>query len=309
VRVNMLVNFSRIAGLFCCALAIGEEPAQLLLTANGKPVLAYNAGYVPSPNPAAPFYGRSGFLHPVYSPAGRIVTDGFPADHMHQHGLMFAWTKTVFDDHAVDFWNQAAQLGHVEHVETVHADADRIVAKLQHVDDTTSPSVVVLHETWEITRVPLEAIDPSWALVANVFDLVSTQTCATERPLLIPEFHYGGMCVRGPESWAGSAGTMLTSEGQGRVDGNHTRPVWTALFGQREEATCGIAAMSHPSNFRSPQPVRLHPELAYFCFAPMVLGEFKIEPGKPYVSRFRFVAFDGPADAEKLARIWDHFSK
>ena len=102
---------------------------------------------------------------------------------------------------------------------------------------------------------------------------------------------------------------MLTSEGKGRADGNHTRPTWTALSGKADGEICGIAAMSHPSNFRSPQPVRIHPKLAYFCFAPMVLGDFKLEPEKPYVSRFRFVAFDGPANPDQLEMIWRHFTK
>lgn len=285
-----------------------DEPEKLTIQVDGKPILTYNAGFLPSPNPEVPAYGRSGFIHPVLSPSGREVTDGFPADHMHQHGLMFAWTKTVFDGHPVDFWNQKAELGNVEHVETVHADSDRIVTRLHHLDLTGETPVVVLNETWEITRVPIVQIDATFTDHAHVFDLVSTQTCATDRPLLLPEYHYGAMCIRGPEKWAKNKGTMLTSEGKDRSNGNHTRPHWAAIFGKQKGEFCGIAAMSHPSNFRSPQPVRLHPSLAYFCFAPSVLGEFQIEVGEPYVSKFRFVAFDGAADPTKLNKIWEDFS-
>ena len=70
----------------------------------------------------------------------------------------------------------------------------------------------------------------------------------------------------------------------------------------------GLAAFSHPSNFRSPQPVRLHPTMPYFCFAPMVLGDFAITPGTPYVSRFRFAAFDGPVDEAALQAIWTSYA-
>jgi hypothetical protein len=58
--------------------------------------------------------------------------------------------------------------------------------------------------------------------------------------------------------------------------------------------------LGHPDNFRSPQPVRLHPNMPYFSLVPQQLGEFAIEPGKPYVSRFRFVVTDGAPDAAFL---------
>ena len=101
---------------------------------------------------------------------------------------------------------------------------------------------------------------------------------------------------------------MVTSEGKQRVKGNHSRPNWVALAGEIDGATCGIAAMSHPDNFRAPQPVRLHPNKPYFCFAPMVLGDFQIEAGKPYVSRFRFVAFDGKPDTAELNQLWEQYA-
>lgn len=270
----------------------------LSLSNDGRVLMTYNAQFIPSPDKNAPWYGRSGFIHPVRTPSGRVVTDDFPLDHMHQHGLMFAWTSAWFDDRPVDFWNSKKQAGHVEHVKTDRADADAIVVRLRHVDDRDAKPRVVLNETWALTRVPHASM--------NVFDLVSTQTCATTQPLDIRKYHYGAMCVRGPIHWK-SGDVMLTSEGKGQADGNHSRPNWVAMFGTVNDAVCGIAAMGHPGNYRAPQPVRLHPKMPYLCFAPMVLGAFQLEPGKPYVSRFRFVAFDGEPDADQLNALWQHF--
>ena len=101
---------------------------------------------------------------------------------------------------------------------------------------------------------------------------------------------------------------MLTSEGKARANGNHSRPDWVALYGEIDGQICGIVAMNHPSNFRAPQPVRLHPKKPYFCFAPMVLGDFAIEPDEPYISRFRFVAFDGKPNQAELNQIWKQFA-
>ena len=101
---------------------------------------------------------------------------------------------------------------------------------------------------------------------------------------------------------------MLTSEGKGRADGNHTRPRWVAMCGTVDGAPCGIAALSHPENFRAPQPVRLHPTMPYFCFAPMVGGDLRIETGKPYISRYRFAAFDGEAKPDELNALWREYA-
>jgi len=272
---------------------------RLSLTDGDAVLMTYNAAYVPSPDPAAPWFGRSGFIHPVYTPKGRVVTDGFPLDRMHHHGLMFAWTSAVFDGSAVDFWNSKKRQGRVEHVETLHADADKIRVRLQHVIEREDKPLNVLNEIWELKRVPHASI--------NVFDLVSVQTCATDRVVDIRKYHYGAMCIRGPLSWD-SGDIILTSEGKKQEDGNHTRPNWVAMSGEVDGELCGIAAMSHPDNFRAPQPVRIHPEKPYFCFAPMVLGEFRLEPDKPYVSRFRFAAFDGKPDPERLNALWQAFA-
>ncbi len=281
-----------------CQVAVSELD-QVSLTQDGHVVMMYNARHLPSPKADAPWYGRSGFIDPVLTPSGRQVTAGFPRDHMHQHGLMFAWTSAVINGRPVDFWNSAKQEGHIEHLKTVRADEEMIVVRLRHFNDTTPTPTVVLNETWELSRVPHQS--------AHVFDLVSTQTCASEQPLTIGAYHYGGMCVRGPDAWLREA-TMLTSEGKHRQDGNHSRPHWVAMFGTVDGGVCGIAAMSHPDNFRAPQPVRLHPDKPYFCFAPMVLGEFQIKPAESYVSRYRFVAFDGQPDVDRLNELWQSYA-
>jgi hypothetical protein len=63
-----------------------------------------------------------------------------------------------------------------------------------------------------------------------------------------------------------------------------------------------------PANFRFPQPVRLHPWIPYFCYAPSVPDSFTIEPGKPYVSRYRFCVHDGKPDAQLLERLWRDYA-
>src|SRR5688572_5463166 len=50
-----------------------------------------------------PVFLRGGYIHPVLTPSGRIVTDDYPSDHYHHHGIWFAWTKTDFEGAHPDF--------------------------------------------------------------------------------------------------------------------------------------------------------------------------------------------------------------
>jgi hypothetical protein len=80
------------------------------------------------------------------------------------------------------------------------------------------------------------------------------------------------------------------------------------LYGWVDGKLSGIAVLSHPDNFRFPEPARLHPEKPYFCFAPPALGPFSIEPGKPYRSRYRFYIHSERPDPAAIDRVWADFA-
>jgi hypothetical protein len=158
----------------------------------------------------------------------------------------------------------------------------------------------VLEEIWDLHATAAEG--------AFVFDLTSQQQCATDKPLVQKQYHYGGMGLRTRMDWNKPHGEFLTSDGKTRDNGNHTRPTWVAVTGKIDGEPAGIVIMQHPSNFRFPQPVRLHPEFSYFSFSPMVLGDFEIKPGETYTSRYRYVVFDGDLKKDLIDRLWRDFS-
>jgi hypothetical protein len=41
-----------------------------------------------------------------------------------------------------------------------------------------------------------------------------------------------------------------------------------------------ITVFNHPSNYRYPQAIRVHPNFPYWAYAPVVDGPFTIDPGK-----------------------------
>jgi hypothetical protein len=287
------------------AVRVEDDGRALNVSIDGKAVLTYNHAVVPSPIAGEPYYRRSGYLHPVRNPRGEVLTDDFAPDHAHQHGIMFAWTKCTFEGKPAEFWNQKLQLGTVEHAALEAVGGGEVfghfAATLRHVAlRAPGGPKAALIETWTV-RV-YRRTD------GFLFDIDSTQRCATKSPLEIEQYHYGGMAVRCRREWIGK-GDFLTSEGGTRKDGNHTRPKWCDVHGEIAGRPTGIAALCHPGNFRFPQPVRLHPDKPYFCFAPMVLGAFRIEPGRPYVSRYRFYVHDGKLDPAVAEALWNDYAR
>ena len=92
------------------------------------------------------------------------------------------------------------------------------------------------------------------------------------------------------------------------VDGNSTRARWVDIHGRIDGKETGMSVMCHPENFRAPQPVRLHPHKPYFCFAPMILGEFSIEPETIFTSRYRLFVHAGGPDATMSDRLWNDYA-
>jgi hypothetical protein len=147
-----------------------------------------------------------------------------------------------------------------------------------------------------------------------VFDIESRQSVVADSPLLIHEYHYGGMAFRGCRSWFAADKTettdfeFRTSEGLGRGAGNHSRPRWVIAQGSISGAPGGLAVMGHPENLRAPEPVRLHDSKPYFAFSSCVLGDIEMKPGVEQARRYRYVVFDGPADSDLLESVWREFS-
>ena len=260
-----------------------------------------------------PIFLRGGYIHPVFTPSGRLVTDDYPSDHYHHHGIWFAWTKTEFEGAHPDFWNVGDGTGRVEFASLdgtwtgpVHAG---FKSRQRYVALTGAAPKTVLNEQWEVRVYNVGQGGKGKGKRYFSFDIVATQQCASDSPLVLEEYRYGGMGVRGHRNWKDkSQVSFLTSEGKTRENGNATRGRWVHMSGLVDNQTVGIAVLDHPGNFRSPQPLRLHPDDPYFNYAPSQLGRFEIKPGEKFVLRYRYIVADGAADKAELDRLWTDYA-
>jgi hypothetical protein len=274
------------------------------ITISGKPVLTYNIETVRPPEGTEKYYARSGFIHPLYSPSGKVLTDGFPVGHVHQHAIFSAWTQATFKHEVVDFWNQQKETGTAKHIGLGEVNQNSFEANLQQVSLKNGPAI---NEEWDVQV--QNSTDPF------IVDLELKQSCATADEVYLHPYHYGGCGFRGSAHWNSEdkdnfEGEMKVLTGDGitdKIDGNHANPRWVAVYGLIKGQEAGFVVMDHPSNFRYPQPIRIHPKMPYAVFSPVVEGSFILKPGFTYGSRYRIATFDGAADKDKIDAWYQDF--
>ncbi len=276
---------------------------------NNQEILKYaiNTQYPPDTLPG--YYKRSGFIHPLKTLDGNTLTAGFPRGHTHQHGVFHAWTRSHVRDSMIDFWNQQAELGTIRHKDVLEINNGPVFSSfkvgLEYLAFIDGDTVIVSEDIWDLKIYPVEQF--------YFIDWQITQTCLGPDTLFLDMYHYGGTAFRGAEEWNVEGGAydslvyFITNEGKTSVDGNHSRPVWVAMHGTTQHGYGGVAFIPHRNNFRYPQPVRVHPTMPYFCFAPMVLGEFELPPGHQYQVRHRILVYDGKPPVDYVGELASSF--
>ena len=293
----------------------------LRLQIGDRPVLQYNTAMVESPGGIEPYYRRSGQIHPLFTPSGRIVSDDFPPDHAHQHAVFFAWVNTTFEGRHLDFWNQKEQTGRIEHAATLGMAGGPVFGqfqvKLRH-DDMTAPGGPrpVLDEVWTVRAYNCERRLPRRFRVAA--DLCRRGAADDQQvslwrhgtagqPRLVRPDREGEQRPRpGPER----AERLPDQRGQGPGDGQpYPAGLGRPLGPDRRRARAASRSSIIPRTSASPSRSGSIPTSPTSASRPMVPDSFEIAPGQPYVSHYRFVVHDGAPDVATLQRLWHDYSE
>ena len=288
---------------------------------DGTKVLDYNHAIVPPPplevmgerfKNTRKFYFRSGFIHPLWSPSGSVLTNIHPPDHYHHLGIWMPWTHTQFEGKPVDFWNLGEGQGTVRFDRFLSTTSGPVYGGFQAEQDhvalkTASGEKLVLKEVWDVRVYHVGGSEKGYWL----WDLVSTQRCVADSPLIIEEYRYGGLGYRATADWKGDTAAYLTSQGRTRKDGHATRARWCDTSGVSDGKWKGMTFFSNPKNFRHPEAMRIWPEFdneVFFNWAPEQLGEFEMKPGEDHVFRYRQYVHEGKVDVKKTEELWNDYA-
>ncbi|MFB0551835.1 MAG: DUF6807 family protein, partial [Phycisphaerae bacterium] len=317
-RTYELVKGSKTA---VAGISANKNNKVLWIEKDGKKVLSYNHALVPPPpiedmgekyKQTRDLYYRSGFIHPLWSPTGSVLTNIHPKDHYHHIGIWMPWTKTKFEGKDVDFWNLGAGQGTVRFKRFLSTTSGPVYGGFQAEHDhvalqTDEGEKVVLNEVWDVRVYNVGGQGKGYWL----WDLVSAQRCVADSSLLLEKYRYGGFGFRGAAEWKGEKAAYLTSQGRTRKDGHATRARWCDTAGVSDGQWKGITHFSHPDNFRHPEPMRIWPEFeqeVFFNWAPVQLDDFELKPGKDHIYRYRLYVHEGKVDVENTERLWNDYA-
>jgi len=288
---------------------ISMTPLTLDVAFGGQTLFRYNHAHVVPPKGVAPEFIRSGYIHPMFSPSGKLLTEDFPRDHHHHKGIWMPWTSTEFDGHHVDFWNLAAKQGTVQFAGFAGQASGPVFGgfkvKHEHIDlQQPNGGEVVLDEIWDVRL--WAAGGPKGGMW--LWDLTSEQVNVAESPLLLNAYRYGGIGYRGPKEWIDANYVVLSSEGKTKKDGHTTTSKWCAHSGAIDGKWTTVVVMCSPKNERFPEPMRIWDSGGcFFNYCPVQKEPLSMDPGVKHVFRYRFFIYEGEIDAKLAERAWCDF--
>ena len=290
------------------------DEGTLTIHSGNKNLLSYNFKTVYPPEGIDTAYKRSGFIHPLWSPHGQVLTRIQPPDHYHHYGIWNPWTHVLFEGDTVDFWNLGDKKGTVRFAKFISISNGYIFSEYKTLHDhfvfkKNGSEKVAINELQSV-RVYKPEDDQDYYFV----DINIEMNCASESPVLLLEYRYGGLGLRTTEQWNKDNSEVLTSEGKTRKDADGTKARWCIVQGEVDNDYAGVVIMSYPTNYNYPEPLRIWPENQngrgdmFVNFSPTKDKNWLLEPGKKYVLKYRFVVFNNHLSKEEAESAWQYFA-
>jgi hypothetical protein len=289
------------------------EDGFLIISNNNKNLLRYNYKTIYPPAGVDTVFKRSGFIHPLWSPRGQELTRIHPPDHYHHWGLWNPWTEVLFEKDTVDFWNLAKKQGTVRFANFISTTNGNVYAEYkalhEHVVFKKSGSEKVAINEVQSVRIYQPVINNYY-----IADISIRLNCASESPVLLLEYRYGGLGLRATKEWNKNNSRIITSEGRDRKEADGSRARWCMAQGAVDGDSAGLVMMSYPTNYNYPEPLRVWPEDmnnrgdVFLNFSPTKNMNWQLKPGKEYVLKYRLLIFNDTFSKETAETAWQNFA-
>lgn len=293
-------------------VGVVDRDGALRITDQGRDVLQYNYQTVYPPAGVDTVFRRSGFIHPLWSPDGHVLTRINPPDHYHHVGIWNPWTDVLFQGKIVDFWNLVKKEGTVRFAKFISKEQGAVYggfkALQEHVVlNDPAREKVALDEVWDVR---VYNVGPRMWL----WDFTSSLNCATPDPVVLKEYRYGGFGFRATGDWNNQNSRVLTSEGKGRKEADASRARWCMIDGDVKGGHSGILFMGYPANYNFPEPMRVWPVDAnkrgdvFFSFSPTRNMDWPLQPDRNYVLKYRMLVYEGSITPAQAEQVWQGFA-
>ena len=296
----LLITFSMATGQVFKAEKSQEG---ISITEENNPILFYQS----RPKSQEGTYERANYIHPLYGLQGEVLTEDFPADHLHHRGIFWAWHQTrVNGKQMADGWAIENMTWDVTDVKTKTSSKKASLTMevlWKTLPGSSGNQTALVKENTIITVYPTRdhsrTVDFSISLKALV----------------------GGLEIGGSEDIKGYSGFSLrlklpedlafTSEGK------KLEPVVTAVEGgpwlditgtfDPTHASSGVAVFCHPEYPKKKQPWILRYKGSMQNPAFPHTERVSIDQKKPLVLKYRLVIHDRQVDSKMLDKMYQEY--
>jgi len=249
-----------------------------------------------------PKHTRSCYIHPLFSLDGRVLTDDFPEDHLHHHGVSWTWPVVKTRGQDTQTWHSVIPSLRQHFVRWLKRDAEDGMATLSvenvwKLDDQE----IVAKENVTLHVFPADdfgrAIDLELVIqaVGGTLELQGAQE---------QKKGYGGLNIRGASMFRGAA--LTTGQGSLKKDSTNVPFRWADV--STEEI--GVAIFVSPDHPGFPTTWLIRNSYAAILNASWPgLESVLLQPGKPVILRYRLYIHRGDANSGRVRQAYERYLK
>jgi Methane oxygenase PmoA len=264
-----------------------------------QPVLVYHSDQVKQTGAAA-VGNRSSYVHPIYGLDGEVITDDFPKDHYHHHGLFWGWPHVTIDGKDYDFWKMRG--------------TDIRFKRWMSKASDNSVAILGVENEWLVGDKPVVREEATLRVHPATADgrliNIRLKWTALEQPITLGGAEgksYGGLSLR----FAPREDTVVTiPSGPTSKDLLITRLPWADLSAK----FAGAKATSGAALFVDPHHPDFPPEWMTRAYGLLAVGwpgvkPQTIESANSMTCRYGLWIHRGRVDAAKIQNVYDAFSR
>jgi hypothetical protein len=246
---------------------------------------------------------RGCYIHPLYGMNGEVLTDDFPRDHYHHHGVFWTWPHVGVDGTDYDLWTDVGGL-HQEFVRLLSKEAGSTATVLG-----VENKWVVEDKTVMIERVWITVYSRSEMTRSVDLDFV---WIPTDEPVTLQGAagkSYGGLTVRFRPPTSKDPSTLITvPDGPTTGDLSETPLPWadyTSRFTESESRSG--AAVFVPKTHADYPPTWLTRHYGPLCIGWPGVKARTFEPGELIPLSYRLWVHEGPVETNEIQAAYDAY--
>ncbi len=247
-----------------------------------------------------PRHTRSCYIHPLFSLDGQVLTDDFPNDHLHHHGVFWTWPIVKTRGQNTQTWHP--------HTPSLRQHFVRWLERKVEKDTAT----LVVENVWKLNGEDVVAKETVSLKAHPANDLgraidLEIEIQAVGGPLVLQGAQdqkkgYGGLCLRGAPMFKGAV--MTTDKGLLKKDSTNVAFRWADLSTEN----LGVAIFVSPRHPDFPVPWLIRNSYAGVLNASWPgLKPAVLQPEMPVTLSYRLYIHRGDAAAGRVRQAYEQY--